>query len=122
MQEIQLATYIIATIVGFLGIIALFYIILAQRRKSITWKKIDYLIEDVTYKSETLTSTVETVAKISNYVDVFEVFARKNIRSASKVIANNKDDIYKILNRIKILATEEKSPPKPSKKTHKGDH
>ena len=115
MNEIKLAVWILCLIAAFLGIIALLYIISAQRRRSITWKKIDYLVEDITYKSEMLNSTVETVSKISNYVDVFEVFARKNIKTVSKVIANNKDEIYKVLDKIKKIATDDAKKPKEEK-------
>lgn len=104
MNNGYLTLVILGSIVLFLSIIALLYIISAQRRRSIVYRKIDYLVEDITYKAEVLNSTVETVAKVSNYVDVFDVFARKNIRSLAKVVANNKDDIYKILNRVKKMA------------------
>ena len=84
--------------------VALVYIALAARRRTITMKKVDYLVEDITFKSESLTSTVETVAKMANYIDAFETIARKNIKSATKLINRNKDDLYKIANRIKKLA------------------
>lgn len=119
-------SYITALIVlGFIAlsllIIALIYAIIVARRKNILLKKTDYLVEDLTYKSEMLNSTVETVSKISNYVDMFEVVARKNIKSSAKLIARNKDDIYKIIDRIKKLAMGETSHKKPSKKSKKED-
>lgn len=79
-------------------------------------KKTDYLIEDLTYKSEMLNSTVETVSKLANYVDMFEVVARKNIKSSAKLVARNKDDIYKILDRLKKIAMGENQQSKQSKK------
>lgn len=104
LNGLEITILIIGIIAVSLSIIALLYIISSSRRKAIFMKKADYLIEDITYKSETLTSTVETVAKISNYIDVFETVARKNMKSAAKVASRNKDDIYKILNRIKKVA------------------
>lgn len=105
-------SYITALIIlGFIAlsllIIALIYTIIAARRKNILMKKTDYLIEDLTYKSEMLNSTVETVSKVANYVDMFEVVARKNIKSSAKLLARNKDDIYKILDRMKKIAMGE---------------
>lgn len=118
MNGLHTALLIIGIIVGVLAIVALLYIISATRRKAITLKKIDYLVEDITYKSEMLNSTVETIAKIANYIDVFETVARKNMKSAAKVIARNKDDIYKIVNRVKKIAVgkeDEKSKGKGAK-------
>ena len=114
MEGLITTVLIIGIIIGLLSSVALLYAISAQRRKSITLKKIDYLVEDITYKSEILTSTVETIAKVANYIDVFEVVARKNIKSAAKVIARNKDDFYRILDRVKkmMVGKEENSKPK----------
>lgn len=92
-----------------IAIVTLVYVALSARRKSITMKKVDYLVEDITFKSESLTSTVETVAKIANYIDAFETVARKNVKSATKLLNRNKDDLYKIANRIKKLAMGEES-------------
>lgn len=104
MTELNTTLTIVAIIAVSFSIIAIFYIIAAFRRRAITMKKVDYLIEDLTNKSETLTSTVDTIAKVSNYIDAFEVISRKNIKSAAKLIARNKDDLYKIANRVKEMA------------------
>lgn len=121
MEGLQTTLYIIGIIAGILAIIALFYITLSSRRKAITLRKVDYLVEDVTHKSELLTSSVETVAKIANYIDIFETVAKKNMKSAAKLISRNKDDIYKIVDRIKKLAVGEdefeKNQTKPKSKT-----
>ena len=107
MDNLQTTLVVISIIAVSLSIIAILYITLAFRRRAITMKKIDYLVEDITYKSEMLNSTVETISKISNYVDAFELVARKNMKSATKIISRNKEDIYKIANRIKLAAMGE---------------
>lgn len=104
LNGLETALIIIAIVAASLSVVALLYVISSSRRKAIFMKKADYLIEDITYKSETLTSTVDTIAKMSNYIDVFEVVVRKNMKSAARVASRNKDDIYKILNRIKKAA------------------
>ena len=86
-------------------IIAILVFIFAARRVNIAYKKMDYLIEDWTYKSEMLNPAVETVAKISNYIDLFEVVAKRNVKTASKLILKNKDEIYRVLDRLKKIAT-----------------
>lgn len=92
-----------------LGTIALLYGIVAIRRRGIMIQKMDYLIEDITYKSEMLNSTVETISKVSNYIDIFDVVTRKNIKSFVSVVAKNKEDIYKILDNLKKIAMGEVS-------------
>lgn len=112
-------TLIILSIIAVIfSMVTLFYVTAASRRRVIFMKKADYLIEDLTYKSEMLNPTVETIVKMSNYIDVFEVIARKNMKSAVKVVSRNKDDIYKILDRIKKFAVgpEEKTKGKDGKK------
>ena len=122
MSSLILTLLIISIIAVVFLIVALFYVIASFRRRSITMKKVDYLVEDITYKSEMLTSTVETVSKISNYIDAFEVVTRKNIKSATKLYFRNKDDIEKVLQRILRLATgesKETASKTNSKKTNK---
>ncbi len=116
MSILNTAILIVGLIALSLTIPALIYIISTFRRRTIAMKKLDYLIEDVTYKSEMLNSTVETVAKIANYVDAFEVITRKNVKSAAKIISRNKEDIYKIGNRIKSAALGDNQPKSRSKK------
>ncbi|WP_128008757.1 hypothetical protein [Mycoplasma sp. ATU-Cv-508] len=107
MNQLIIALLIIGLIGTILAIVALLYGIAALRRRTIMIKKLDYLIEDVTYKSEMLNSSVETAAKMANYLDVFEVVARKNIQSLAKLMARNKEDIYKVLDRVRKLALGE---------------
>ena len=95
---------IIGIIAASLSIVAMLYLIASSRRKVIFFKKADYLIEDITYKSEMLNPTIETIVKVSNYIDVFDAIAKKNMKSAARAVSRNKDDIYKIINRIKKAA------------------
>ncbi|WP_425377844.1 hypothetical protein [Spiroplasma endosymbiont of Polydrusus pterygomalis] len=67
-------------------------------------KKFDYFVEDLTYKSEMLNSNVDTVVKVSNYVDVFEAFAKRNVKEWVKIIARNKDIAYRIVDKLKDFA------------------
>ncbi|CAM9137701.1 hypothetical protein MYMA111404_03265 [Mycoplasma marinum] len=102
------ALVIIGIVAAILLIVAIFYAITAFRRMAITYKKIDYLVEDITYKSETLNSTVETISKVSNYLDIFEVVAQKNVKSAIKLVSRNRETIYSMAEKLKELALSEK--------------
>lgn len=110
-------------VLGFIGlvlfIILMIALLFANQRRMRLYRKADILLEDLTYKAEILNPTVETLSKLANYIDVFEVFTRKSIKSAVKLIARNRDDIYKLLNRLKKLLLGEETPtkPKPAAKT-----
>ena len=92
-MESWLAGLIAATCV--VAILAFLYMILAFRKFRIVAKKIDYLVEDLTYKSEKLNNVVEAVVKLSSYVDVIETVVKKNSDSISKFIKNNSKNIRK---------------------------
>lgn len=118
MQNSLIVTLLIVGIIAvILSMFAIIYVIASFRRRTIVLKKIDYLVEDVTYKSELLNSPVETIAKMANYIDAFELIARKNMKTVTKIIARNKDDIYKIIDRIKVSATGDKKTPTKTRKT-----
>ena len=70
---------------------AFIYIIFAFRRILIVFKKIDYLVEDLTYKSEKLNNVVDVVIKLSGYVDVVEGIIKRNSDVVSKFIKNQKN-------------------------------
>ena len=116
MSGLNMTLTIVAIVAVSFSIIAIFYIIAAFRRRTITMKKVDYLIEDITHKAETLNSTVETIAKMANYIDAFEAISKKNIKSAAKLVARNKDDLYKIANRVKEMAMGKQEVEKSKKK------
>ncbi len=85
--------WLIAIIAVFcvIGIVAFIYIIFAFRRVSIVFKKIDYLVEDLTYKSEKLNNVVDVIIKLSGYVDVVEGIIKRNADVVSKFIKNQKN-------------------------------
>lgn len=88
-------------------ILIAFYGLLLVRQLSITSKKIDYLIEDITYKSEMLNATIETVVKVSNYVDAFEAVAKRNVKSGLRLLARNKDVFYRLRERLREFSNSE---------------
>ncbi len=116
-QKTTLEALIILSIIAIVIIIlAAIYSINSFRRMSIAYKKLDYLIEDLTYKSEMLNTTVETITKMSNYLDSFEVVAHKNVKAGVKLVARNKDLFYDLAERARTLATEQAAKSKKTKK------
>ncbi len=97
--------------------IATLYLIFSLRRRTIVLKKVDYLIEDLTYKSESLNVTVETVNKVSNYLLSLDAVTQNGFKSAIKLLAENKNYIYSITEKIKTGVEERESldKKKPSK-------
>ncbi|MDR3163834.1 MAG: hypothetical protein LBT77_02075 [Mycoplasmataceae bacterium] len=76
---------VVGCIVLFVALIALFYMIVAYRRITIVAKKLDYLIEDISYKTELLTPVVDNLVKLSNRNDLVDAFI------ANKQVSNTKN-------------------------------
>ncbi|AGM25439.1 hypothetical protein [Spiroplasma chrysopicola] len=108
--DLLISQTILIIILLCLAIVFCFYGIIAARKVAIAAKKFDYFVEDLTYKSEMLNSTVDTVVKISNYIDIFEAFTKRNVKAWVKVIARNKDIAYRLVDKLKEFAnSDEKS-------------
>lgn len=89
------ALIILAIILCIVAILAFVYMIITFRKINIVAKKIDYFVEDATYKSEKLNVTVDAIVKLSNYVDVFELLVKQNAQSLVDYLAKNKENIEK---------------------------
>ncbi|MFU0252343.1 hypothetical protein [Spiroplasma sp. Moj] len=50
---------------------------------------------------------IDTVVKVSNYIDVFEAFAKRNVKAWVKIIARNKDIAYRIVDKLKDFANSD---------------
>lgn len=81
--------------------IAVIYLISVLRRGSIILKKVDYLVEDVIYKSEALNVTVETLNKLSSYLLSFDAISQKGFKSLFKLISENRNYILSLLGKLK---------------------
>ncbi len=92
---------IVGTILLFALILFVLYLIVIARRTNIVMKKVDYLIEDITYKSESLSVSVDTLNKFSNYLLAFDATTKKNLKSAIHLVSENRDYIYKVLDKVK---------------------
>jgi hypothetical protein len=64
-------------------------------------KKVDYLVEDLTYKSEALSVSVDAVNKVSNYVLAADTFTKKGFSSLLKLFTQNKNFFYELIDKIK---------------------
>lgn len=69
---------VVIAILCFIAIIGFIYMILAFRRITIFAKKMDYLIEDITYKSEKMNDVVDAIVKVSKYINVAETLVKSN--------------------------------------------
>lgn len=97
---------IIAILIVFLVIlillgIALIYLISSLRRKNVVLKKTDYLIEDITYKSESLNVTVETINKLSNYALTLDAASQNGLKKLIKFLSENRNYIYAIVEKLR---------------------
>lgn len=104
-------TLLILIIVGITALVILSFVLLYSlsliRRTNIVMKKIDYLVEDVTYKSESLNVAVEAINKISNYVLTFDSLTKKGFSSLTKLVSENRNYFYSLISKWK--ATKEQT-------------
>lgn len=97
---------IILCIAGVVVILLGLYALIVLRRFFIVMKKIDYLVEDVTYKSETLSPMIDSLLKLSSYVDVMEDIIKKNTESIKKVTNDNKIALSKYRKQLEKILNE----------------
>ncbi len=105
-----LALLIILIILGLILILVALYGVAAMRRRTVVLKKVDYLVEDITYKSESLNVTVETLNKVSNYALSMDALSKNGLKATVKLISENRNYIYSILDKMRqdVEAREEK--------------
>ncbi len=113
-----IALIAIAIVLLLLLVIAALYGIAGLRRRNVVLKKVDYLIEDITYKSESLNVTVESLNKISNYAMSLDAVSKNGLKSSIKLISENRNYIYSILEKMRSdVESREKLEKKSTKKS-----
>ncbi|AKX33815.1 hypothetical protein SLITO_v1c01490 [Spiroplasma litorale] len=106
-SNIEITQNILIIILLALAIVLSLYSIITLRKVGIAARKVDYFFEDLTYKSEMMNATVDTIAKVTNYLDIFDAFAKRNVKSWVKVATKNKDVFYKLVDKLKDFANSE---------------
>ncbi len=121
-NEALLALLIILIVLALVLIIVALYGVAAMRRRTVVLKKVDYLVEDLTYKSESLNVSVETLNKVSNYALSLDAVSQNSLKSAIKLISENRNYIYSILDKMRkdVEAREEREGKSSNKKTVSG--
>ncbi len=103
-MEMPLYLIIILTIMALLISLLCVYGAIVLRRFLIVMKKVDYLVEDVTYKSETISPILDSLLKVSSYVDVMDDIIKNNAEQIKKVTNDNKVALTKYKNQLeKVL-------------------
>lgn len=110
-----MALIIVAILLLLLLVVAALYGIAGLRRRNVVLKKVDYLVEDITYKSESLNVTVETLNKISNYAMSLDAVSKNGLKSSIKLISENRNYIYSILEKMRSDVEEREKLEKNSK-------
>jgi hypothetical protein len=125
MDPVTLTLMIVGIIVLVIFGIALLYALVLMRRTNIVMKKADYLIEDLTYKSESLSVGVEAIQQVSNYILSIDAITQKGLKSLTALLAQNKNFLYELLNKVrtddskskKVVDVKSTSKKAPVKKT-----
>lgn len=99
---------ILITILVCLAIIVCIYLIIAYRRTRIVAKKLDYLVEDLTYKIEVLSPTIDSIAKLGKFIDVFDAILKDKTQNLIKYTSKNEEDLYKVAKEVKQVLKDTK--------------
>jgi len=99
---------ILITILVCLGIVACIYLIIAYRRTRIVAKKLDYLVEDITYKVEILSPTIDSMVKLGKFIDVFDTILKNKTQNLIKYTSKNEEALYKIAKEVKEIFKDTK--------------
>lgn len=99
---------VLVAILVVVGIIGAAYKIITYRKIHVVAKKIDYLVEDIIYKVEFLTPSIEAISKVSSYIDLFEGIVKKNSESLMNYVVNNKESVFKFSKQLKEVIRERK--------------
>ena len=103
-MEMPLYLIIVLTIMAILISLLCVYGAVVLRRFLIVMKKVDYLVEDITYKSETLSPILDSLLKVSSYVDVMDDIIKNNAEQIKKVTNDNKVALNKYKSQLeKVL-------------------
>lgn len=93
-----------------LSIVAVVYKIISYRRLSIVNKKVDYLVEDLIYKSELLTPSIELLINISEYVDKIKSNVDFRYQTINQYLASESSN-------VKVINDKKSTKSKTSKKS-----
>lgn len=101
MDAALLSLTIIGAIAAGVLVIVLLYFTSLIRRTNIVMKKVDYLVEELTYKAESLTVAVDAIRKLSNYVLAADSFTQKGFKSLFKFLSQNKNFFYGFIDKLR---------------------
>ncbi|RLA68287.1 MAG: hypothetical protein DRQ78_01200 [Epsilonproteobacteria bacterium] len=115
-QTLYLTLLITSIIAIIVFIFVLLYLVSLIRRVNIVMKKVDYLVEDITYKSESLNVGVNAINKVASYVLAADAIGRKSYKSAMKLVSENRNYIFTFLEKLKENTVKPSGKAKPSNK------
>lgn len=107
---------ILIAILVCLAIILCVYMIISFRKMHIVSKKLDYLVEDITYKVEVLTPTIDSLTKLGKFIDIFDSILKDRTQNLIKYRSGNKESIYKVAQEVKKTYNQTKKQLKNKKK------
>ncbi len=98
---------VLLTILVIVSIIGLIYVGFVFHRIGIVTKKLDYLIEDLTYKSEKLNPAIDAIVKVASYLDILESLLKKDSKQMSSFIKNSKHQVQDWQKTIETSITKD---------------
>lgn len=94
---------ILVTILVVIAIVILLVFFWFLRRSLNVLKKADYLIEDITFKSESLKPVFDAAITLSNYFNTAEKVANENLSDIINLFSKNNIEVQTIIENIKKI-------------------
>ena len=102
--------YITLGIFGIIALIALLvaigFLIRFLLKMDKFFKESKKLVKNVNKKIEGLDQILKNMNRLANYFDIFEVIAKKNVKSAAKLFARNKEVVNNLIDKVKTFANK----------------
>ncbi|WP_391591507.1 hypothetical protein MCAV_04520 [[Mycoplasma] cavipharyngis] len=96
-------------LIGILVVVSIITIIIifsTMRRMSNVIKKIDYIVEDLTYKAESFSETVEAIKGFSKYINLFQSLIDDQNPQKSEYVKQNRKKIMALSKYLSKIAQE----------------
>lgn len=99
---------VLISILVVIAIIVLIYFLWFIRRSMNVVKKVDYLIEDITFKSESLKVVFDAAISLSTYFNSLENIINDNINNLVNLFNTNNKEVADIVQNIKEIINNAK--------------
>ena len=109
MHSLILVLIILAIILIVFFFLLLFYLVYLSIKVSKLIDKIEFVIDDIIIKLENLNPSIESLKKLFNYIDAFDLIFKSNLKSGLSLLRRNSFVLFKLLKIFQDLLLKKES-------------